>query len=472
MAIDYNSGAGLFNKLGKLVAVVTGVDAAGSTGPLDNYDEYIDLLTELTDENFVGSAINLRTAFRAALAGQNQATAGSIATLLNGEITTQEGLGADRTAIAELVAFLRYYMGRDKTAVLENVPALSAATDHEATPQSSPFTNTGNGIIILTVGGLSKDMTVSAGATVETDVSRYAPHTTAQLMEGVLPDDYTFICKQDAGSGASAGAEKFSVNGTRLPVSKYDYDWKHAGNRSDITVVNSGSGSLLTNGGFESVTGSGWSSWTLTTGTFSTHFFDDTTNILRGGHALKIVADASTSPILTSSTISGLVARKKYLLVASIKRLSASTDATSTITVELTGTGWSPTSGEKISKTCHAGGTLSASFDHYWAFINTPETIPSDVQCKITLAKGGGAAYAQLAIDEVLLIPVTTYEDGLSVVAVAGSTDFALNDRFTQTVTNAMPGLFQTFFARFFGLLLPSAPSGTTGLIDEALAAP
>lgn len=474
MAIDWISGAGLFDKLGKLVAAATGVDTAGSgsSDMLVKYNAFIAKLTETTDQAFLGSVISARDGMRTAIAGQNQSITGVMQNFLNGEIITQEALGVNKT-LSDLWTLMRYYMGRDAKAVRENLPTIGGSTETTATPQSSPFTNTGDPTIALTIKGVNAAMTVTAGATVATDCTKAATHPVAQTNEVVLPDSYEFKVTRDASNGASSGNETIQVEGSKLTVSANDYDWKHAGSRGNISVVSSvAGGSKISNGGFESTTGSGgtlaFPNWTYTVGAAATNFTLSTSDKLRGSNAVAITASLAVSPNIRQQ-ITGLKAKTKYLVAVAAKKTANGTGAGATFTVQITASGWTPHASEKISKTTVSGGTLATSWTRLYFWINTPDVVPDTVYLDITVNEGTGG-YASVLVDEVLVIEPTPFADGLYAAAMANATDPRLNDRWTLSVTNAMPGLFQTFIGRFFGVLLPSCPNGTTGQIDEALA--
>ena len=474
MAIDWDSGAGLLDKLGGIVAAATACDTAGgSTGWIGRLDDAIALLTESTDQSFLPSVLANRDADRQALASQLQTVLTDVVNLLNQEIVPAEGLAAALT-IDEALLAMRYYMGRDAIAFLENTVALSASTATAAN-QIGGGTNTGNGTVALTVAGTRANVTTNGTpAVVASNPNLYTTHDAAQKNQGVIPDSYELRCVADAGT-VSAGSERLQLQGSALPISKYDHDWQHADDLGNLTILSSTSGQskVGTDGGFEVISSNTPNGWTLVTGTAGVNFLEYTAAVGRGSKAMRMVADASTSPQMTHSVT--LNPGKKYLIGILYKRLVAGV-GTCTFTLELakasgaTGS-WTPSSSEKT--TVNVTGT-DGSYVRMYAWVNTPDILPSATVIQLTLLKGSGGTYPDIAIDEVICCEITPTDDGLYVAPMAGTTDPVLNDRWTFSVTNDHAGKFQTFFGRFFDFVMPSTGSGTStgnGKVDETLAA-
>lgn len=471
MAIDYVSGSGLFDKLGKLIKWINSLTTALTSGFLDYYTDYVNILDEETDQSFVGAVTTGRDSARTTCAGFIQTALGQVTNLLNKEIVPAEGLGSTLSQ-ADAITKLRFLMGRDAVAVLKNTVSVSGATASAAHETGS---NTGNGTVALTVQGLLTPMaTDGTPATIATEVNRTTTHDAAEDNQFVIPDSYELRCTQDAGS-VSAGSEIFTLMGSQLPSNVYDYDWKHAGTPGTYTILSSTSSTSIVgeDGGFETIDTGTPNGWTISVGTPNTHFIAYTSAVYRGAQALRVVADASTSPAMLYDVT--LNPGTKYLIAVAYKRLVAGV-GTCTLTLELitasgaTGPTWTPSSSEKA--TVNVTGT-DGSYTRIYAWVNTPDILPSATQLKVSLLKGSGGTYPDVAIDEVLCCAITPTADGLYVAPMAGSANPIVDDRWTFSTSNNFAGLFQSFFGRFFKRRLPavsSSVSTSNGRVDDTLA--
>lgn len=91
-----------------------------------------------------------------------------------------------------------------------------------------------------------------------------------------------------------------------------------------------------------------------------------------------------------------------------------------------------------------------------------PPNIADDLQLQVTLT---GGTTGDLHIDSLAFGPVV-YGNGIGAAVLAGSTQFALDDRFSGFVTNS-EGLFQRFFRRQYGVQMPSDNAGNETLADS-----
>lgn len=130
-----------------------------------------------------------------------------------------------------------------------------------------------------------------------------------------------------------------------------------------------------------------------------------------------------------------------------------------TLTIQFEGTGYSASSGEKISSTVSS---LGASYQLHHFFVTMPALIPSDFRLVIRWDGGTPSTGEKVYVDDIGLGAVN-YGGGIGIVAVRNGSPFVRDDRYELTVTNT-EGVFQAFFRRVFGVQLPS--SGSPSIAD------
>jgi hypothetical protein len=277
-------------------------------------------------------------------------------------------------------------------------------------------------------------------------------------------DSLTVICTRDSQTDKTTeGTESFTIIGNDAPQQPYDWRADGSGSGGNLSMAN-GSG-LLTNGEFETWTGTtpdfSPSGWTLGTGasvgTTGTIIKEDSV-IKRGLHALQIKGKTGVSTISISQAKTNLTPLKRYLVAAWIRGTSGIAGS-SALTISFTGTGYTAaTATEKISLAQAALAALTTyTLEYFW--VTMPESIPSDFALTIT-ASGSLTNGEKIYIDGMVLAPAT-YFGGLAFAIVAGGTPVMRDDRWTCTVTTAEGGV-QRFFRKVYHTQLPSLTAAST----------
>lgn len=269
-------------------------------------------------------------------------------------------------------------------------------------------------------------------------------------------DSVTVKCVQDSESGGvTEGGEQWIAYGSPK-VGWFDYGTEGSGMNRGLTTLNAGTSQWIVNPDFESNSGNTPTSWTVDSGTVGTHIFTGTsTDAYRGSYALKITGDGSQATIGISQSVTGSIdPRRRYLLAAWVKG-HAST-ASGTLTIKFAGTGYTAASTEKISMDATAlSAQTSYGLEYFW--INFPAEIPNDLELVVEVT-GTLTNAKSVCIDGIAFGPAT-YENGVAMAIVAGSTKFLVGDQSTFTVTNNDAGVFQSWFRAATGYQLPSDAS-------------
>lgn len=484
MAVDYDSGNGLFDKLGKLVHVVAVIDTfEGTTVPIE-YDEFEDMLGD-EDKAYLGDLITLKNSWLSTLPTWKSSLIAYVTNLLNTELVVPEGLGAEMS-LTEALEFLRFCLGRDQHGVLRSNDAAGTTYLHSVATGNANEIEGDAGAeneevgadVLATCQGILRNVVDPPAGVIET--LKADTHPAAQFSEHMRDDDYVLECTADRDTGGAAAGETLTLHGTQpSPDGVYDYDWQPAGVVGALQVSSSNYNTQVSNGGFENLTGDTFTNWVFETGVWATHWFQDV-SFYRGDQTLRIKCPAaSPDPLWISQVITGLQERRKYLVAFMIKR-GAVQHAGTTVEVRLEGLlagdrwgqgyGTDPQHASEKFSIAHDAAGLTAVYQRKWFWINTPDNMPETVQLKIELTGGGDATVPEVYIDEIVIVDPYVTADGIYLAALAGSTDMTKWDKWTFDAVNTHTGLFQKFFGRFFNYPMPSLETGDANLIADALA--
>lgn len=425
MAIDYDSGSGLFDKIGPVVAIVNLLDTFETSTSAGNLQkELSDIESALeTDKTGDVEALTLLLRkwdnYRQTLHSMKVLIASLTEPLLASEIVSAENLHSDdlQSMLTRLVELLI----RDGRKVTSNTVS-STTTPDSPTP-------TGTFKFYSSV----KDNNATADGS-------------AQSRGDVKPNTYRLVCVNTDIPNQAV----FSVRGNGPAVTdRGDPLWYRTGELGQISLKDPmTSDNLISNGGFENLSQNLLTGWSVYSGTWNTDIKRDTSDKFRGIASLSFLGDAAIIQTLPAS----LFRRGgKYALVYSAKK-SSTADGSFVIFGGATSTV-----------------DISASiFTTSWAtqtalFFNVPDN-PTDLN--VYLSRSNSSA-GTLWIDDVAIFPVDEF-GGLSLIGIPGQTDPEVDDSWKSVVTNGFAGKFQTFFSRFFDTLLPSY--GANSEISDALA--
>lgn len=310
-------------------------------------------------------------------------------------------------------------------------------------------------------------------------------NTNGARLEYVYPETIECKCTSDAGLGATAGSEPFSVTGEVAVTNPLDWNWpKGSGRSTSLTLVdptvNSGT-NLLYNSSFEAWGGVPQSDancptrWTKLVGSLGTSIVKDVTNVYRTGStaAVKFVGDGaeltSISQTFGDSTNGTSTTLKPDTVYAFNARLYTATHPAAGVLVAslLTsgGTVINDDTGTANTITTTLSGVSDATWTAMSGFFRTPKVFASGYKLAIRLTTAMTNARV-ITIDDVALTTASSlYTGGPWIAGFRGSTDVVKNDQMNVTIAQDNGGIFQTYFDRLFGmrnmgLQIPSATGG------------
>lgn len=285
--------------------------------------------------------------------------------------------------------------------------------------------------------------------------------------EFALTETLQIICTSDSSTGGVAeGGEIFSWNGLKTDV-KHGWMNEGSGNIGSITAIHDPINNQLFNPDFENT----WTNnipdgWSIVDGTPGTHILQETdsANVFHGDNSLNFTGDAVQTDIKIKSQlpIANLQGSRGFICTVRV-RSSIGALTNGDLTIDLEGTGYSPTASEQI---VILAANFTATFTLYHFFIILPQVIPSDLHFAISWS--GTPEVASLYIDDIAFSPVS-YGAGVGIAIVRGSIPWVVADRITIDNTTDDGGTFQRFFRQSFGVQLPSNNAGAE-TIDDVLA--
>lgn len=422
----------LFTQLGRVVAwcntltnYQNSIYLAANTGLADNLQTAFD-----TNRSPVNGFQSQVQGFASAMAGQVSQVQ-QIATPTLAQL--QGALNAPSSNPQVILPLLAGYMVANSQTIQSTVPAAPTITPNGG--------NIGNDVLVIS------------------NLNEYGVVDETSINETV-----SLVCTSSQYSGGTAGAEQFSIVGQpTLSASTYGV---HGNGNSSIRVTDSQN--LVVNGNFET-----WSvantpdGWT-TTGTIGVNILENTANPHSGTAALEMDGDGSTPTIGVSQVIAPLM-RSQTVYVCSVwLRISGTVSSGSTLAVDLTGTGFSTQTIASIDPS-----TLTTSYQQYTLFFAMPTNagggVPADLTVNIswTSANSAGASAVILVDDLVVATPVNF--GGMQYALFRGSVDPVVGDQYTVVTSLTSAGVFQSWFALWFGEV-GQLPSSATPTISDSLA--
>jgi hypothetical protein len=445
MAIDLDSGNGLFDRLGAMGYLLNVLnDFVGGSAADTVPKETNDVLAMYDAESNT-----IRSTVAGLLPGLTtfQATAGQLRTAIRTatQNTLIEMADADATLSARTVEDALDELVSQMISGSEDVDASTVS----GTPAAGG-SNVGTGAAIVSVkDGKGFDY----------------QNILAETVEAVVTD------------ASTSRAETWTVKGDRaLTTDKLHHDWPSgSGIETDISTRNPSTDGSLTNGGFENFTGDSPDDWTVVAGTPGTDFEDETTIVSDGNSALRINGDVGgTSFTLTQDVTASVNPRTLYPVHVAMRKAAS---PTGTITIDLINDSSSVINDEDGNSNSVAidVSTLTTSYASKTAVFILPDPLPPEVHLRIRSSTAITGASTYVYIDDLCLGSEmdSLYDGGPSVAFYAGETDFALDDTFTITIANDRAGEFQELFDKLFNYpakLLPSDTGGGETIPDSLIA--
>jgi len=426
VAIDYDSGAGLFDKLGVLVRAInifetfeTGSLATamsellGKMEEANSYDENAKTLFFQIDNEFEGQLVSFR-----------QRMLSMIQPIIQQELDEEEDFySSDLTAMLD---FLIWAMNRDVQTVDQSTITLTG-------PAAGTPAPTGNFSIVAS------------------DFASTVQGADASSQEnGIIhSNQYKIWCINNQVSGA----ELFQVQGnfprSSNPAHK---NFENAGSAGTLPVISSISNTILRTGGFETLSGSAFSDWSIVAGVWNTDLIQDNTSPYRETYRAKVRCSAANPRIRQTLADGTLQPYSKYLLSFKAIRDVAS-DGTLNIGFI----------GDTVFYARDVATQLTAAWAIYSYIFNTGAAPVQLNNFDIQLT--GGVTNNFVYLDEVCLTQMSIVR-GTGISVIGGNTDPALDDFWTLGVVNNHEGTFMKFFGRYLNVLLPGNAAGAETILD------
>lgn len=446
MALDYSN---LFAMLGELVEAGNYMQTLYSA--LDGYEDEVEADYATAGRyDLVAPIPAMFAGFKNGVTGWiGQLNAQAAALLVDKTLVRDETLIGSGTSLQEVCKALFDQMVADGQDVLKSTVTIGSVSTNSV--------NAGAGTVLTTkvLDGYN-----SPAAGLQAHVG-YAGLNS----ELSFNDTITLQCISDSeGTGSvSEGYETFRWIGK--PPGGDQFGWVAPGTGSGKTVEVQNGFAYFANLEFETWSTNTPGSWTITDGTAGTHIFQDASTPKRGSAALKLTGDGSQATIgLSQSFANGMTPNpsRMYCLSAWVKGQGST--LAGTLTIKLTGTGYTAASSEKIEMDYTAlSAQTSWGLENF--FIVMPKEIPDDFKLVISVT-GTLTSGKSVFVDGVTFGPVT-YENGIGVAIVAGAAKYLKGDKHVFTIANDDAGKFQTWFRKFVGMQMPSDASPS---ISDSLA--
>lgn len=353
------------------------------------------------------------------------------------------------------------YDGTVPTALREVFSQLTAASDTYRSVGTSSISfsatagNQGNGTVL---------------------VRGYRPASSTVFLQEMFTESIGLRCIEGGtvgnfgqGSFQLTGVASLPSNNTEWPSGSDTSLQVQATSAAVTASVGTPGVSLLANGDFESWTSNTPRGWTIVTGTAGTQVLRGTT-AARGSYSLQFTGDGSTLTRIRQQIASAsgaptqVSAETDYALVL-YARVGAATTGTVVVALrDASGTTVGSAVTLNLASLTTSYAISSATFSIAKSAL--PTTLYLDIYSTTAIANTG-----ILYIDEVVLAPMTQMYPGSvgpSILIYPGSTDWAVGDRGTISVTSdgSANGLFMKGFQRWlqperFGIYLPVSATPT-----------
>lgn len=518
MTVDIDSGTGLFDRLGKLGHVLNVLNefVGGSAAA--------DLPTELGDAlaKYDGASNDVRSAVASLLSGleDHQNLAVTFRDLLKSaaQSTLVEMVDADkpltqRTVTAALDELIRQ-MNENSETVDASEPSIASLAygprygSITGATQANPVVITSNShglsngdiVSIASVVGMTEindRQFVVSGATTNTfqllgeDGTGHTAYTSGGIWRSSVGNGVVIASIKDGqgrnlenalaedivakvSSNTTAGAETGTLKGEDARGGdKVSHLWPAgSGASTSFTVLSPSTKGFLTNGTFENFTANAPNNWDIDTGVAGTDILEETSTVYRGSGALEFDGDGSTLTGISQDLSSkSLVSRTPYPVHVRVKVDVAPAAGVLVVDLYDGSSVISDDQGDANSLSIDLT-TIGTTYVAQTAVFRLPEPVPGTVKIRLRLSTALSNT-SSVFIDDLLFGPAMTqvYAAGPYVALVRGDTNFAVDDAFVITVTNAREGEFQELFDKLFQLptkLLPSATGGSE-TIDDSL---
>jgi hypothetical protein len=409
MALTYTGTGGLFTRLGKMILeqnrVVSGYGTLLNSGMESIWDQFPNSDQDaIAIDGLLLARDGYRTVHGSYISSLVTAEKNTIIEQVN-----RQGATLSNKTLVNALTELDTQMRADAASL--NRPTTTATV-------TAGGSNTGNGVVAVSL------------------TNKYG-----EPLDMVFAETVKFKVTSDAGTGATAFSEVLTVTGEpALPNT--DYRWPGGSGTSKIlTMQDASNTTLVTDGGFETWSGSTPTYWTATTGSATVDKDSTAANVIRGTYAMKFTSDGSTLTTVRQQLSTSITTNTVYNLNLWAKVSSA--DASGVVRFRLTnsaGTTLTNDATTSLSYTRDTNGQIGTSFTQVNTFFQTPRALPTTggvwLEIAFTTAPANGVI---LYLDHLSFIAATQlYNGGPYVAAFSRSTANAVRDTYSLAVTNTL----------------------------------
>ena len=438
MAIGYQN---LFKRIGKCVQAANYYATTFSTMKT-NGQEFVQ---EIADQNLDALADGVASAVSSHISGLSSGCAywqNKVSEILLEQSLLSE-LAISNPNLNSVLAALYTDMETEQEYVLESNTTVGSAT------KTMYGSNTGDLIGVPVVDAYS-----SAGNNAPImpyfDVTEFAKRSQVGIVD-------TVYCR--CTSSNVEGEETFTLfgNSANPPFSENS---ESLGGSTSITVGDAAN--LLSNGDMETYS-AGFTGWTIddAAGTLS----QDLVNFYRGISAAKIVTLATTDTVKFTQTLAAsLTPGRGYIMGCWVKSIAAEASGTVGLTGLLTG---GPTVQSSFTVSGNTANLNTTAWQLVYTYVQHLPNADIDATCSleyrfITSVNGVDG----FVFDDFFLVPAIQF-NGVAWALPNGAGRFRVGDLITVPITRSSPAVFQEFFRKTYGIMLPSDSTGNETISDS-----
>lgn len=440
MAIDLISGAGIFDKWGKIF----GLWKDTRTHQADIDTEIDDIASVYGDSevgwiaNILASKVSIQTS---AMAMYSTLQVGAMRTLV--EMVNADNPQPD-SQVTTLLEELRVQMvgSGSMSAPDDDIDGTSTST----ITASADGGNTGNG----------------------TTVQKALDSKYKLALQYMRSEDIVCTCTVDAQEGqVIAGRERFRIQGEAAISDVKHPDWPGgSGYSAEITVsdpaFDAGQApgqNVLTNSAFETFTVTNTpDNWVLVTGAAGTDFLEEGTVKYRGSKSLELVGDGATLHEMkqtfneSGQTLGRLKPETMYTCVYRVSADASLSAGVLKLSVK-DGSDNIIDSGSATASTDLTGVSTGGTFDIKTFTFVTPTSLPDGLKFVIEATTAISNTH-QCYIDDLILVPLVKLgaPGAPAICIIPGSTPWKRGDKITFTATNGGDNEMGQYLDQFFGL--------------------
>jgi hypothetical protein len=455
-----NSGAGLFDRLGKLGIMMLNLHALEGGTATANVASGASMITLANAlEGYYGLAV------------QNRKVLDGMYAALSGWQSGQSGFCSALRTIAQNTLI---EMANDDSALPQKTVAAAMVRLIEQMKANSQTVNAST----VSVGSQTAVGTVTGDPAIVVAARR----PSGQVAEMAFAETLRFTCTSDKGTGATEDREPYLVSSPVAVSDATQYNWPAgSGISQSLTAIDASqdaSGNLLTNSDWETNSSNTFTGWDILVGTTGTDILAATSTDAynSSSYALQFKENSGTLPSVTQTfgtgTSSTLKPNTVYLVNSYMKR-SAALTGNGTVEIGLVDGSnalLTDDAGNSVKFT-QVASSLATSYGKVSGVLVTPSVMPTTTKLRVRMSVAIADSGKSVYIDNLAMaLGTELYTGGPYAAVFAGATAPKKSDAWTIAISNSM-GAFVALFERFFGMKalgvqLPSDAAAGETLVD------